>query len=145
MTTNARVLGWTALFCIAAGTADAKEPEHIVVQHILIGFSGSVPGKSITRSKDDAKKLAMDLMKKAKKKGSKFDELVGSNTDDSPPGIYKMSNKGVTPGAPDEYPRDRMVPAFGDVGFKLKAGEIGIAEYDPAKSPYGYHVIKRVK
>ena len=38
-----------------------------------------------------------------------------------------------------------MVPAFGDVGFGLKVGEIGVAEYHPRKSPYGYHIIKRTK
>ena len=38
-----------------------------------------------------------------------------------------------------------MVPAFGEVGFSLAPGEIGIAEYDPVKSPYGWHVIKRLE
>jgi parvulin-like peptidyl-prolyl isomerase len=38
-----------------------------------------------------------------------------------------------------------MVPAFGNVGFKLEVGEIGIADYDPLTSKYGYHIIKRVR
>ena len=38
-----------------------------------------------------------------------------------------------------------MVPAFGNVGFKLAVDEIGVADYDPTTSPYGWHVIKRVK
>ena len=119
------------------------EPEHITVQHILIGFTGSVPGKNITRSKDEAKKTAYEVLDQAKK-GQNFDELVKSRTDDSPPGIYSMSNNGVAP-ASGEFPRGKMVPAFGNVGFKLNVGEIGIADYDPQTSPYGWHIIKRTK
>jgi parvulin-like peptidyl-prolyl isomerase len=55
-----------------------------------------------------------------------------------------MSNSGVAPLSADEYSRDKMVPAFGNVGFTLQVGEIGIADYDPATSPYGWHIIKRV-
>jgi parvulin-like peptidyl-prolyl isomerase len=66
------------------------------------------------------------------------------HTDDRPPGIYGMSNAGVAPAA-GEYARGSMVPAFGNVGFKLNKGDIGIADYDPRTSPYGYHVIKRVE
>ncbi|MFT5049926.1 MAG: peptidyl-prolyl cis-trans isomerase B (cyclophilin B) [Chlamydiales bacterium] len=41
--------------------------------------------------------------------------------------------------------REQMVPAFGDVGFLLEVGEVGLAPFDPAKSPYGWHVIKRLE
>jgi len=122
-----------------AATAD----EHAQVQHILIGFTGSVPGKNITRTKEEAKKLADDVLARAKK-GEDFEALVKQYTDDSPPGIYGLSNKGITP-APGEFARERMVPAFGNVGFSLKPGEIGLAEYDPKTSPYGWHIIKRLK
>ncbi|MGE5179029.1 MAG: peptidylprolyl isomerase [Bacteroidota bacterium] len=118
-------------------------PAHITVQHILIGFQGSVPGKNITRSKDEAKTLAYQLLERAKK-GEDFDTLVRQYTDDAPPGIYKLAGSGVTP-VPGEYPRDQMVPAFGNVGFKLQVGEIGIADYSATESPYGYHVIKRLE
>lgn len=118
-------------------------PAHITVQHILIGFSGSVPGKNITRSRDEAKKLAYEVLERAKK-GEDFDALVVKYTDDSPPGIYKMSGSGV-PASPGEYSRDSMVPAFGNVGFKLQVGEIGIADYDQTASPFGFHIIKRLQ
>ncbi|MEM7311656.1 MAG: peptidylprolyl isomerase, partial [Planctomycetota bacterium] len=58
------------------------EASHIEVQHILIGFQGSVPGKPITRSKDEAATLAAELLKKAQG-GADFDQLVAENTDDS--------------------------------------------------------------
>ncbi len=127
----------------AAIAATAGQPQHIVVQHILIGFQGTIPGKTITRSKDEAKALAEKLFAEAKA-GSDFDQLVKDNTDDRPPGIYALANTGVTPGSSKEYPREKMIPAFGDVGFKLQVGEIGLAAYDATTSPYGWHIIKRL-
>jgi hypothetical protein len=129
--------------------ASSASSDHIQVQHILIGFkdaigfAGNVPPKAATRTQDQAKALAYDLLNQAKS-GADFDKLVVDNTDDSPPGIYGMSNSGVAP-AQGEYSRDGMVPAFGNVGFALKVGEIGMADYDPATSPYGYHIIKRIR
>ena len=32
-----------------------------------------------------------------------------------------------------------------NVGFNLNVGDIGIADYDAHDSPFGYHIIKRVK
>ena len=126
-------------------TAPEKEPDHIRVQHILIGFKGSVPGKNITRTVEEAKALAYSLVDSAKS-GVNYDDLVARHTDDSAPGIYGLANNGVTPaGPPTEYGRAQMVPAFGNVGFKLKLGEIGVADYDARNSPYGFHVIKRVE
>jgi hypothetical protein len=127
----------------ASGSAAGGEPQHVQVQHILIGFTGSVPGKRITRSQEEAKTLAYDVLKQAQG-GADFDALVRKYTDDSPPGIYGMANRGVPP-AQGEYPRDGMVPAFGNVGFAVKVGAYGVADYDPRTSPYGFHVIKRLK
>lgn len=127
----------------ATSPATNGEPAHIKVQHILIGFTGRLPGKNITRSQKDAEKLAQDILEKAKKAPDSFEALVKEYTDDSPPGIYGMSNFGQAPEG-EEYPRDQMVPAFGNVGFKLQVGEIGMASFDEATSPYGYHIIKRL-
>jgi len=130
----------------APGTMPVKpavEPQHVQVQHILIGFAGSIPGKGITRSKEDAKKLAYEILEKARS-GEDFDTLVRQYTEDSPPGIYGMSGIGVPPDA-GEFARDKMVPAFGNVGFAISPGNIGIADYDPQASPYGWHIIKRLK
>ncbi|HEX9305010.1 MAG TPA: peptidylprolyl isomerase [Thermoanaerobaculia bacterium] len=121
----------------------APVAEHIKLQHILISFTGKVPGKNITRTQDEARALAHQIFGRAKK-GEDFDSLVRTYTDDRAPGIYALANSGVTPGE-GEFSRDRMVPAFGEVGFSLARGEIGIAEYDPVKSPYGWHVIKRLE
>ena len=127
----------------AAPATKSAEAEHITIQHVLIGFAGSVPGKPITRTMEEAKKLAGDIVERAKK-GEDFDALVKEYTDDSHPGIYSMSNTGVAP-AQGESARNKMVPAFGDAGFPLKVGEVGVAEYDKTRSPYGWHVVKRLK
>ncbi len=121
----------------------AVEPQHVTVQHILIAFRGTIQGKEVQRTKDEAKKLAYEILERARK-GEDFDALVQKYTDDSPPGIYSMSGNGVTPG-PGEYPRGGMVPAFGNVGFAISPGNIGIADYDPQSSPFGWHIIKRLK
>jgi parvulin-like peptidyl-prolyl isomerase len=122
-----------------------EEPQYVTVQHILIGFTGSVPGRAITRTQAEAKELAEDLLARAKS-GEDFDALVKEYTDDTHPGIYKMANIGATADTENGvYPRERMVQSFGDVGFSLEVGGIGLAVYDPEKSKYGYHIIKRIE
>jgi len=126
-------------------TEPKREPDRITVQHCLIGFKGSVGDKPITRTKDEAKELATKLLAELKA-GANFDEVIRTNTDDSPPGIYKMANKGIAVDrATGEMGRDGMVAAFGDTGFPLKIGEYGLAEYDSDKSPYGWHIVKRTE
>jgi len=139
----------TVVITVACGSGGeaggAAEPEVITVQHILIGFAGSVPGKGITRSRGEAQQLAEEVLKRAQG-GEAFDVLVRENTDDSAPGIYKMANRGVPPDPKQKrFARDSMVAAFGDVGFPLEVGEIGMAAYDPRKSPFGWHIIKRIE
>ena len=127
-----------------------NQPNQITVQHILIGFQGSVPGKPITRSKAEAEKFANKIFEEAKT-GVDFDSLVQEHTDDSHPGVYRMANFGLagdmSPAKVIDkvFPRSGMVPAFGDYGFPLEKGEISMAPYDPKKSKYGWHIIKRIK
>lgn len=127
----------------APTAAPASGPAHLSVQHILISFAGT--GTKATRTQEEAKTLAADVFAQAKG-GADFDKLVAQYTDDQAPGIYNMSNIGVTADqAQQEYPRDGMVPAFGNVAFDLEVGEIGMAEYDATTSPFGWHIIKRLK
>ncbi len=128
------------------GTAkSADEPDHIAVQHILIAFKGSIPKPAVTRSKDEAEKLALEVFERAKK-GEDFDALVKEYTDDEYPGIYRMANKGITPDqSKQEYPREGMIKSFGDVGFSLAVNGIGLAEYHPQNCKYGWHIIKRIE
>ena len=99
---------------------------------------------------EEARTLAYDLLERARN-GEDFDEIVYRNTNDSPPGIYRMANHGfesdMSASNPDDqiYARDKMVPAFGDTGFPLKVGEYGIADFDEEKSPFGFHIVKRIR
>lgn len=123
----------------------APEPDFITVQHILIGYQGSVPGKPITRTKAEAEALAKEVFERAKK-GEDYDALVKEYTDDSAPGVYKIANFNAQADMANKvFPRAQMVPAFGDTGFPLEVGGIGLAEYDPQKSQYGWHIVKRVE
>ncbi len=134
-----------ALLCGSACTAEGgKEPDRVVVQHILIAFEGKLPGKTISRNEEEARRLAHDLLERARG-GEDFDALVREHTDDSHPGIYGMANRGLSPSGENEFGRDQMVPGFGDVAFSLPPDAIGLCEFDGLKSPFGYHVIKRLK
>lgn len=115
----------------------------VEVQHILIGFSGSLPGKTITRNRDEAALLAWDIYNRLKG-GEDMPGLVQTFTDDQAPGIYKMALKQEGAGA-GVYARTGMVPCFGDIGWRLKVGEVGITNFDSRTGPYGYHIIKRLK
>ena len=108
--------------------------EKIEIQHILISFQGAPRMKDVTRTKDEAKVLAQEVYAEVIG-GGDFDALVAKYTNDSAPGIYKLTQAG----------RKGMVQGFGDVGFRLQIGEIGVAPWDAKTSPYGWHIIKRLK
>lgn len=128
----------------------AGQPERLTVQHILVGFEGSVPDKEIPRTVDESRELAQQLLKRAQA-GEDFDALVKEFTNDQYPGIYQMANLNVLPDMAPEateeklFPRGGMVRAFGDVSFSLDVGEVGMTDYDLATSKYGWHIIKRIK
>ena len=122
----------------------AAEPDHVTVQHLLISFDGKLQGKPIKRTQEEAKTLAHTILEQARQ-GEDFDALVEQHTDDQHPGIYAMANRGVTARGADEFPRESMVPGFGDVAFGLSLGGVGICEYDGLNSPYGYHILKRLE
>ena len=141
------LIGLVVFIALAAAlpaVSRTQEPDRVTVQHILIAFQGTIPEAKITRTREEAEKLAGELIEKARQ-GEDFDALVKKYTDDEHPGIYAMSNIGISPDPErKEYPRNKMVKSFGDVGFSLKVGEIGMAVYDPITSKYGWHIIKRL-
>ena len=118
------------------------EPEHILVAHVLVAFAGAARSKA-TRTREAAEKLAYDLLARARK-GEDFNKLMKDFSDDPGGGVYGMANHRVNQQG-EEYQRKDMVPAFGDVGFKLEVGAVGMSLHDEKKSPFGYHVIKRLK
>ncbi|MCF6228310.1 MAG: peptidyl-prolyl cis-trans isomerase [Planctomycetes bacterium] len=114
----------------------------IEVQHLLVAVKNPRIPK-VKRTDAESMELAAELYVRITN-GEDFDALIKEYTDDSPPGIYGITtNKSnVKAGV---YPRSGMVSAFGDVGWKLEVGEVSVAPFDKKSSPFGYHVIKRLK
>jgi hypothetical protein len=128
-----------------APTTPRKEPDRVLVDHILIGVTNPKLA-GVNRTPEEARKLAYDLLKRLEG-GADWAALKGEYSADPPPGgPYALANRGVAPET-DEHPRSGMVSAFGDVGFGLEVGGIGIADYTPGSKacPYGFHIIKRLR
>jgi len=118
------------------------EPDRVTVQHLLVSFAGA--RTTATRTRAEAEKLVGELLERANR-GEDFDALEKRYSDDpTHPGIYTLVNKGVKPET-GEYERAMMVPAFGDVAFKLRKERLKLVPYDPQKSPYGWHILKRLR
>lgn len=126
---------------ITAFNAKAEHSDPTVkVQHILVGQGAQFGGRSMA----DAEARAAEVWNRIKA-GDDFDALVKEYTDDSHPGIYTMTLKGASNHPALLFKRTEMVPAFGDTGWRLQVGEVGIAGYHPSKSPYGWHFVKRME
>jgi hypothetical protein len=119
------------------------EPAVVTVQHVLIGFKRSVPGKKLERTKAEAGELAAKILERARA-GEDFGVLVEQFSDEPNPRPFRLTNAG-TPRRADARPRGDLAPGFGDVAFGLEPGEVGLVKYHAASSPYGWHVIKRLE
>jgi len=116
----------------------ARTPEAgpVHVQHVLIGWK-DVPAakrgqdpRAKDRTKEQADTIAKDVLEKARG-GKDFAALMKESSED--PGS-KDSGR-VYPVASDTP----MVEPFKNMSLRLKLGEVGLV-----KSPFGWHVIKRV-
>jgi hypothetical protein len=105
-------------------------PGTVRASHILFAYQGSgVPG--VTRGKEEALKLAEEILARAKK-GEDFAELANAYSDDG---------DGEGGGDLGFFGRGRMVKPFEDAAFGLKPGKVsGIVE-----TQYGYHIIMRTQ
>lgn len=127
----------------ASIAARAEQPgvERVRVAHILVSFTGAPKSSVQDRTREQAEVRAAELLERVQK-GEDFETLMGTSSDDSFGGIYTLFLQ--KPEA-DAYPRGMMVPAFGDVGWRLAVGEVGVAPHDPKLSPFGWHIIKRLE
>jgi len=127
-----------------APSAPEPEPARITVQHVLIAFRGAAKApRDVTRSREEAGTFAREILERVRK-GEDIAELARQHSTDPGGGLYTLVNTGVTPEA-GEIRRGQFIKPFVDVAFKLKVGEAGIVGYDQVNSPYGWHVIKRLK
>ncbi len=104
------------------------EPEQVKASHILLSY----------KEADDAavkkEKLAKckKLMGDAKKKSTDFAELAKANSEG--PTAPRGGDLGF-------FPRGRMVPAFEEVAFKARPGQL----LGPVETQFGCHVIKVIE
>ena len=104
-------------------------PDSIQSKHILIRYAGSLRAASdVTRSKEDAEKLADSILGVVNRDKSKFEELAASLSEDT-----SNNNKGGDLGY---NPPGRMVPAFDSFTIDNKPGSVGVVETD-----FGFHVV----
>lgn len=112
--------------------APAAAQDTATAAHILIRYAGATrTGSEVTRSKEEARKLAQDIARKAQAPGANFAALADQYTED-PSGKGRGGMLGT-------FPRGRMVPEFDKPLFALRAGEIS----DVVESPFGFHIIHR--
>jgi parvulin-like peptidyl-prolyl isomerase len=116
-----------------------RDPEAgpVQVQHVLIGWkdapasrSGRADKRALARTKADADKLAKDVLDKVRAKGD-MPKLMKEYSEDS----GSKDNAKVY-----EIAANTPIPdPFKNLSLRLKLGEAGLV-----KSPFGWHVIKRV-
>lgn len=102
----------------------------VKVQHVLIGWKGAPGARTATRSKAEADALAKQVFELVKS-GKPMAELMKQYSED--PG--SKDNARIYDVAPDSP----MVEPFKNLSLRLKENEAGIV-----KSPFGFHIIKRV-
>ena len=101
-----------------------------LVQHILVSWTSAGVTLKRPRSKAEARKLAEDVLNRAKTAGSDWKALQLEFNEDGAPHT--------------DYPVDRntsnLAPPFKSLALSLKAGEFGIVE-----TQFGYHIMKRLE
>ncbi|TRZ43252.1 peptidylprolyl isomerase [Robertkochia solimangrovi] len=108
---------------------DKKDGGAVKASHILISFDGSSASPKESRTKEEAEKLANELLAKVKANPSELTQLAAEYSDD--PG---SATRG---GTYDNITQGTMVPAFNDYIFGNAKGSVGLVETD-----FGYHVIR---
>ncbi len=117
-------------FKISKITEVAKMPDSVKASHILIPFVGSQrAAQNVTRTKEQAEKLADSVLTVVKRSRSKFAALAKTLSSDL--------GSGAKGGDLDWFNYNSMTPAFRDYSFTNKKGSVGIVE-----TPFGYHVIR---
>jgi hypothetical protein len=105
--------------------------ERARASHILIAYQGATRS-SATRPKDEAKKLAEQLLARVRA-GQDFAKLATDHSDDT-----TAKARGGDLGF---FDRTRMVKPFADAAFALKPGEVSAV----VETEFGFHVIKRTE
>ena len=109
------------------------DDERVAASHVLIQYKGSMRASpEVKRTKDEAKKLAADVLSKAKK-GQDFAGLAKQYSDE-PGAKDRAGNLG-------KFGKGQMVKPFSDAAFALKPGQVS----DIVETDFGFHIIKRTE
>jgi len=107
---------------------DKKTSDSTLSRHILIAFKGSPAGQGVTRTKEEAKKLADSIGAIVKANPSKFTEFLKLSND--PSSAAQGGSLGWT------TPETPFVPEFLHYLANNPKGAIGVVE-----TQFGYHII----
>ena len=110
------------------------EPERVRARHILVGIRKNDKPESLRKDAPpedalEAEQKAQELLARIKK-GESFEEVAKQESLD-PEAKVKGGDLGY-------FTRDRIMPEFGEVAFRLKKDEIG----GPVRTQFGYHLIQ---
>ena len=129
-------------YIVAKLIATKNAADSAKVRHILIAYQGSGASPTVTRSKEEAKKMADSLLAVVKKEKNKFADFVEKFSDDG--GKAKPADKKdgeYYMGKGGDYgwinSTSGFVEPFKNAGLDNKKGDVVIAE-----SNYGYHIIE---
>jgi peptidylprolyl isomerase/peptidyl-prolyl cis-trans isomerase D len=118
------------LFKVSKITEVASMPDSVRASHILIPFVGAQRAAAdVTRTEEQAKKMADSLLVVLKRRGSKFAALAKELSSDK--------GSGAKGGDLDWFNYGRMTPEFRDYAFNGKKRDM-----DVVKTPFGFHIIK---
>jgi len=112
------------------------EAQEYASAHILIQYKGAMRAPiALTRSKEDARKLAEKVQALASKEGAEF-AVLAARSSESP---TKVSGGVIRPMAPGSMPPEYT--AYIDALRKLEVGAVSPV----VETPFGFHIIKRIK
>ncbi|MGB5320644.1 peptidylprolyl isomerase [Lutimonas sp.] len=111
-------------------TAVKQLPDSVKASHILIPFVGSsTADASVTKTSEQAKKVADSILSVVKGNNQKFEELAREMS------VDKVS--GANGGDLGWFAYGTMIPEFRDYSFENSKGDMGVV-----KSQFGYHIIR---
>lgn len=115
-------------YCISK-LEEKRGGANVKASHILIAYVGAQRANpAITRTKEEAKTRAGELIKEINANPVSFEDLARTNSDDS------SSQSGGDLGY---FGPNQMVKPFNDYVFSNPIGKVGLVETD-----FGYHIIK---
>ncbi len=105
----------------------------IEASHILVAYQGAMRASpSVTRSKEEARKRAEEVLAKLKK-GANFAQIATTYSDDP-----SAATRGGALGA---FQREAMIKPFADAAFALKVNALS----EIVETQFGFHIILRTK